>query len=64
MSEKKLLSCLEASKIVGMDAGYIRHLCKRGVINARKIGNSWVISERALAQVKRQRKPRKLTESH
>lgn len=57
MTANKLISSFEAAKILGFTPDYIRRLCARGIIKADKIAGNWLIKERALYNISRQRRP-------
>ncbi len=49
----------EVASRLGVDDSYIRRLCINGRIEATKIGRDWVITEDALAEFEKTRKPKK-----
>ncbi|MFD2210258.1 helix-turn-helix domain-containing protein [Virgibacillus halophilus] len=40
---KSVIGVSEASKLWGLSPGYIKNLCSKGKISAKKIGKTWVI---------------------
>jgi len=48
----------EAANILGFHPDYVRRLILQGKIKAEKLGQSWLIREKDLAKVTRQRFPR------
>ena len=41
--KKDLISVKEAADILGCDVSYARRLCSVGRLDAKRVGNSWVI---------------------
>lgn len=41
-----LIGVSEASELWGLTAAYIKNLCAEGKVDAKKIGNTWVIDKR------------------
>jgi excisionase family DNA binding protein len=56
MSKSKLLTCNDAAKLLGFTPDYIRRLILDGSIQAEKMGTTWVMSEKAIAHIKRKRR--------
>lgn len=59
MKRARLLSSAMVAKILGFSPDYIRKLCANGTIRAERLGHDWLIFERDIKNVKRQRKPKK-----
>ena len=55
MTQRDKITCISASKIIGLSADYIRKLCGKGRIKAEKLGNLWIMKLSALKNIKRQR---------
>jgi excisionase family DNA binding protein len=53
---KTILTSAEAAKILGISPDYVRRLINEGKIKALKFGNSWTMTPKAIAHIKRQRK--------
>ncbi len=45
---KKYISASRASKIIGYNSDYIGQLCRKGLLDCRRIGRSWFVSEESL----------------
>ncbi len=45
---KKYISTSRAAKTAGYSADYISQLCRKGVLESRKVGKSWFVSEESL----------------
>ena len=58
MNEKKLLSSSDAAKKLGFTPDYIRRLCLKGIIKARRLAGNWIMTEKAIEGIRRQRKPK------
>jgi excisionase family DNA binding protein len=58
MLRDKYLSTQEAAKLLGFTADHIRRLILQDHIKAEKIGNSWMIKPKDIANIKRRRKPK------
>ena len=61
MSKSNLLTSAMAAEKLGFTPDYIRRLCLRGLIRATKSGNSWMFTESAIKNIKRQRKAKERT---
>ncbi len=46
--EKKYISALEAGKVIGVSRDYIGRLCRRGVLQSKRIGKFWIVDENSL----------------
>lgn len=53
-----ILSSSMVAEKLGFSQDYIRRLCLDGKIKAQKIGHDWVIYERDIKHLKRQRSPK------
>lgn len=42
---EKIMGVEDASKLWGLKPGYIKNLCAEGKIEAKKVGNTWVIAK-------------------
>ncbi len=56
LKKNRMLSTIEASKILGITPAYMRRLMTRGEIQGEKLGNNyWMITRKSLTCFKRQR---------
>ncbi len=55
-NNKRLITSAMAAEILGFCPDYIRRLVLQGKIKAEKIGPNWFMTEKAISQIKRQRK--------
>jgi len=58
-SRANYVTTYEAADKLGFHPDYVRRLILRGTIKAEKLGHNWLINEKDLAKVTRQRFPRK-----
>jgi excisionase family DNA binding protein len=58
MAKNKLLSTAMAAAKLGFSADYVRRLCGDGKIKATKLSSDWLIDEKDIRDIKRQRKIR------
>lgn len=56
MSKQKLITTAMAAEKLGFTANWIRRLILKGKIRAEKIGPDWLMKEKDIAHIKRQRK--------
>lgn len=54
----KYLTSFQAAKKLGFSPDYIRLLIKQGKIKAEKLGQNWLIENRQIRNITRQRKPK------
>ena len=55
-NKNEYLTTTEAARLLGFTPDHIRRLISQGIIKANeKLGNSWLISHKAIANVKRRR---------
>ena len=52
----KMLNSAMAAKILGFTPDYVRRLMRTGKIKAQKLGSDWIITEKSLKNINRQRK--------
>lgn len=52
------MSTENAAIAMGVTAAYVRHLIHNDKIVAEKVGTSWIIKQKAIANFQRQRKPK------
>ncbi len=52
----RLISTAIAAEILGFSPDYVRRMCADGTIKAEKVGHDWVMYERSIINIKRQRK--------
>lgn len=52
----------EAAKLLGFSPDHTRRLMAEGKIEAEKLGRSWIVKTKNLANIKRQRRPKQLKE--
>lgn len=57
-NRNKLITSAMAAKILGFSPDYIRRLINEGKIKAEKLGHDWLVTEKAIAHIKRQRFPK------
>ena len=50
-----LITCKNAAEILGFTAAYIRRLILDKKIKAEKIGHDWIMTEKDIQHIKRQR---------
>lgn len=58
MAKLKLLTTRIAAQQLGFKQDYVRELCAKGKIKATKLAHDWIIDEKSLKNIKRQRKER------
>jgi len=58
MKRYKLITSATAAKMLGFSASYIRQLCLEGKIKAEKLGHDYLIQEKDIKHIERQRKAR------
>lgn len=56
MAKIKLLTSATAAAILGFSPSHIRRLCGEGKIKAEKLAHDWLIDEKDIRDIKRQRK--------
>ncbi len=59
MSKGNLITTIIAAEKLGLTSDYIRQLCARGKIKAKKIGHNWLFTESAIKHIKRKRHSKK-----
>jgi excisionase family DNA binding protein len=42
---ENIIGVEEAAEILGLSPGYIKNLCARGKIEAKKVGKTWVLDK-------------------
>lgn len=52
MSKEKFLTSAMAGAHLGYSPDYIRRLCSTGKLKAEKVGNNWLINEKAVKNFK------------
>lgn len=55
MNKIKLITCTKAAIELGFSTAHIRRMCAEGKIKAEKLGKTWLIGEKELKNIKRQR---------
>jgi len=56
MVKSRLITTAIAARILGFSQDYVRRLCLEGEIKASKLGHDWLIYEKDIRNIKRQRK--------
>jgi excisionase family DNA binding protein len=51
-----------AAALLGFTPNYIRRLCGEGKIKAEKVGHDWLFEEKAIKNIRRQRKKKESKE--
>lgn len=55
MLKDKYMSLSEVSKLKGFTTSHLRRMIITGKLKAEKVGNSWLVSQKDLKSLKRQR---------